>query len=120
MISQLATPQLGEDVQYGVLNRENRDLFLLGRPYRLYDQGKGIGGYRKFTDPNLMQGGFFLCMLNDNFRQGINVTVKVSAIIETTTYEDKVYTDEVIEPRYEKRLMKEPIVTTSTIPVAGL
>jgi hypothetical protein len=118
-IAQLATPQLGEDVMYVMTNLENRNLFFSGKPYRGADYGKGIGGYRKFIDAGLMQGRYYLCMINDNVVTGIDVMIKVSAIVESTTYEDKTYTEQVIKPRYEKRLEKEPIIKTSTIPVSG-
>lgn len=120
VISHLATPGLGEDVKYSLVDRQNRDLFLANREYRGWDYGKGVAGYKKFTEPDLCQGTYFICMHNDNVMQGINATVKVSAIIETTTYTDKTYTEQVINPRYEKQLMKEPVIKTATVPVAGL
>jgi len=86
----------------------------------IYDNGKGIAGYRKFTVPKLLRGSYFICLHNDNLVQGINASIKVSAIIETTTYRDKTYTEQLINPRYEKQLVKEPQIKTTTVPVAGL
>ena len=42
VIGHLATPRLGEDVQYSVVDKLNRDLFLIGRPYKGWDHGKAM------------------------------------------------------------------------------
>ena len=50
----------------------------------------------------------------------INVTIKAVAVIETNTYEDKVYTDVNIRPRYEKKILSEPVITMKRAPITGL
>lgn len=120
VVAELLTPKLGEDVYYAVTNQQNRDLFLAGQQYRIFDEGKGMAGYRKFDDPGMCQGTYFINMSNDNSFLGIDATVKVIAIVETNEYEDKAFTDMVVNPRYEKKLFKEPIVKSYSAPVAGL
>lgn len=119
-VTDLMIPKIGEDVAYSLTDRQNRDLFLNNQPYRLYDQGKGTAGYKKFTNPALCQGTFCICMENDNMMQGIDADIKVVAIIETQTYEDKKYTETLVSPKYEKQLYKEPTVTTHRMPIISL
>lgn len=90
---------------------------MAGQNFRLNDQGKGVAGYRKFTDKRVCQGRFFICLLNDNLALGINATVKVVAIVETNYYEDKTYTEQIVTPRYEKKIFKDPVITTAKVPV---
>jgi hypothetical protein len=79
---------------------------------RLLDNGTGVAGYRKFVNQSLCQGTFFICLLNDNMTLGIDATVKVSAIVEVKYFEDRVYTEQKVSLRYEKKIFKEPIITT--------
>lgn len=87
-VADLMVPTLGEDVYYAVTMQAGKEYFMAGQSFRVYDQGKGVGGYKKFTDPGMCQGTFFICMSNDNLVQGIDASVKVIAIVETNTYED--------------------------------
>ncbi len=119
-VTDLLTPKLGEDVYYAIADRQNRDLFLVGSEYKIWDNGKGVAGYKKFTDPALCQGTYFVCMFNDNVFQGIDANVKVVAIVETNEFEDKVYTEIIVNPRYEKKLFKEPTIKSYKVPMTGL
>ena len=65
-VTKLALPTGGEDVKYGIAADEDRNLFMKGYDYRTYDSGKGTGGYKKFTDQNMMQGRFNVILYNDN------------------------------------------------------
>lgn len=114
-ISELMIPKVGEDVYYGIADSASKDLFLQGQPYRIFDQGNGTAGYRKFTDPNLCQGTYFVLLSNDNKLLGIDAEVKVIAMIETNYYEDKKYRDKKLNPKYEKKEFSEPIIKTSTV-----
>lgn len=119
-VTDLIIPKIGEDVYYALTDQQNKDLFMSGSQFDLWDQGKGIAGFKRFTHPSLCQGTFFICVSNDNVMQGIDADVKVVAIVETNTYEDKKYTETDVKPRYEKQLYKEPQVTTREVPVAGI
>lgn len=116
----LALPKMGEDVKYSIADQANKELFMTGgNEYEVFDQGKGIAGYRKFTDPVLCQGAFYVLLSNDNWVQGIDVAVKVIAMVETKHYEDKPYTELKVSPRYEKQTFSDPVVKTVQVPVTG-
>ncbi len=119
-VSDLMIPKAGEDVSYYITTKENKDLFMAGYQFRLYDQGKGIAGYKKFIDANFSQGNYFVLLLNDNKIQGIDAIVKVVAIIETNTYENQPYVESTVTPRYEKKTFSEPVITTMRVPVTGI
>ena len=119
VVTDLAIPKMGEDVYYAVADKTNRDLFMAGQPNRVIDQGKGVAGFRKFSDPALCQGAYYVLLSNDNLIQGVDASVKVIAIVETTTYEDKVITETNLTPRYEKKTFSEPVIKTVRMPVTG-
>lgn len=116
-VTELILPKIGEDVSYAIADQINKDLFLSGNQYNAYDYGKGVAGFRKFTDQTMCQGSFFVLLSNDNVMQGIDATVKVVAIIESNFYEDQQYTEVIATPRYEKKTFSEPIVNTYKVPV---
>ncbi|MBN8856739.1 MAG: hypothetical protein J0H29_00040 [Sphingobacteriales bacterium] len=118
-ITDLMIPKVGEDVYYAISDQTNKDLFLSGNQYRIFDEGKGIAGFRKFTDQSICQGTYYVLLSNDNVVQGIDATVKVVAITETNIYEDQEYIETKVEPRYEKKTFSDPIVKTSKVPVTG-
>lgn len=115
----LILPTNGEDVQYALANDANRKLFEQKKPYKTIDGGKGIAGYKRFTEPNMLQGKYYMLLENDNYVQPLDVAVKVSAIIEHTVYKDEKYTDRTITPRYEKKIVREPQIVSRTIPVTA-
>lgn len=119
VVTDLAIPKMGEDVYYAVADKTNRDLFMAGQPHRVIDQGKGVAGFRKFSDPALCQGAYYILLSNDNLVQGVDASVKVIAIVETMTYEDKVITETTLTPRYEKKTFSEPVIKTVRMPVTG-
>ncbi|KGO90109.1 hypothetical protein [Flavobacterium suncheonense] len=115
-ITNLALPSNGEDVEYALVNEENKKLFLESKPVKSYDFGKGIAAYKRFTEPNLLQGKYFVMLKNDNYVQAIDVNVKISAIVEHKKYKTETYTDVQIMPKYEKKIVSEPAITTRTFP----
>jgi hypothetical protein len=48
---------------------------------------------------------------------GIDVTIKVVVLQLTKTWEDKKYLEPNIVPKYEKKILKNPIVSTLDVPV---
>jgi hypothetical protein len=119
-VTELMVPSLGEDVYYCIVDQTNKDLFFAGQEFRLYDKGKGVAGYQKFTNANMLQGTWHLCMKNDNYMQGVDAAVKVIAIIETRIYEDKEYIELVVTPRYEKKIFRDPVINTQRVPVTEM
>lgn len=118
-VTDLAVPSVGEDVEYWIADQSNAQLFMTGNAFRMYDKGKGVAGFKRFTDASLCQGTFYILLYNDNVMQGINTNIKVIAIVETNNYEDKQYTEQVVTPRTEKQMFKDPVITTKRIPITG-
>ncbi len=118
-ITDLIIPKIGEDVSYAVSDQLNRNLFHAGQQYRIFDEGKGVAGFKRFDNPAMNQGTFFILLSNDNLMQGIDVTVKVVAIIETSEYQDKQFTEVSIQPKYEKKTFSEPVIKTTKVPITG-
>lgn len=115
-LTDLMLPTIGEDVRYGLVDETNKGYFMGGMEFRGYDFGKGVAGYKKFTDKGMCQGKFYVVLYNDNYMQGIDVNVKVSAIIERKVYKVVEYTDIQSTPRYEKRIIKDPILKARKFP----
>ncbi|ESU26223.1 hypothetical protein FLJC2902T_27030 [Flavobacterium limnosediminis JC2902] len=115
-ITNLALPSNGEDVEYALVNEENKKLFLEEKPIKSFDFGKGVATFKKFTESNMLQGRYFLMMKNDNYVQPIDVNIKVSAIIEHKKFKEETYTDIQVTPRYGKQIVSEPIITTRKFP----
>ena len=118
-LTNMVMPTNGEDVEYLVLNDANSMLFTQQKQYKSLDSGKGITSYKRFIDANVLQGKYAIVLSNDNYVQPIDVNVKVSAIIEQVKYKDEKYTDTVITPRYEKKIIREPKIITNKIPVSS-
>ncbi|WP_155989997.1 hypothetical protein [Terrimonas ferruginea] len=116
VVTELIIPTLGEDVIYAITDEDNRNLFINNQTYRHYGNGKGPGGVEKVTHPALSQGRYFICLSNDNFRTGVDATVKVLALVEQTVLEDKAFTDMEVTPRYRKEMLQEPSVRQYRFP----
>jgi len=116
-VTNLVLPTNGEDVEYAIANEQNSKLFIEDKPFKNYDSGKGIAAYKRFIDAGLLQGKYYVLLANDNYVQPIDVNVKVSAIVEHIKYKSESYTDRVISPRYEKKIVREPQITTARVPV---
>jgi hypothetical protein len=116
-LTNLMLPTNGEDVEYALVNEQNNKLIFENKPYRSVDTGKGVAAYKRFTESAMLQGKFYIVLTNDNYVQPIDVNVKISAIVEHVKFKDEKYTDVVITPRYGKKIVKEPQIVTSKIPV---
>lgn len=87
-------------VQYG----QDVNAFMTGGPIcpsSCLKNGDGPGAAGRFVDKNT-QGTYYLCLYNDNIHYRIRVTIKVSAIVETTTYKNVDYPRTRIVPKYVK------------------
>jgi len=115
-LTNLILPTIGEDIKYGLVDETNKGYFMSGMEYRGYDFGKGVAGYKRFTDKQLCQGKFYITLYNDNVMQGVDVNIKVSALIERKVYKNVEYTEVQSKPRYEKRIVKDPIITARKFP----
>lgn len=78
LFSYLTTVQSGENVQYWIVDEENRDLLLQKQEFESIISGDVINDFGRLTDP--LKGNYFLCMANDNPLNAIEVIVKISAV----------------------------------------
>lgn len=118
-ITGLLIPTSGDDVYYALTDQSNKDLFMANQVYSVWDKGSGMGGYKQLVDPSRCKGTYFITLYNDNYKDPIDVTIKVTAIVETTVYEDKQYTEQLVHPRYEKQIFSDPMITAHRVPVMG-
>lgn len=118
-VTNLIMPVNGEDVEYALTNETNKTLFLGRKEYKAIDKGKGITSYKRVTDGKMLQGKYYVALANDNLIQPIDVNVKVSAIIEHIKYKEEKYIDYDVKPRYEKKIVREPLITSARIPVTA-
>jgi hypothetical protein len=107
-ISMFATPSVGDNVQYKFITVQNG-------VNNTFDFGNGISASGRNT--NLLQGVFYIQLFNDNFRVGIDVTVKLACVQIRKTWEDKQYTEQVVKPRYVTLNKKRMVVNATKIRV---
>lgn len=116
MLTTLLIPQTQENIKYVLLaDVTNLNLLMADQPYKYIDNGYGPGGFMKQLNNNL-QGDYYIALVNDNVMMGLDVDVKVSAIIETNIYENKTYREASLKPVYEKQIVRDPVIKTSIVP----
>jgi hypothetical protein len=116
-ITELIIPKNGEDVAYVLTDETNKNYCLSGSSFKAFDEGKGVAGYRAFTDSDMNQGMYFLLFSNDNYVQAIDVNIKVSAIVQTDIYKYQPYTEMKINEIRGTKTFKTPTVTSKLIPI---
>ena len=114
-LTELVLPKAGQDVFYALTDQENKNLFMEGKKYKVLDKGKGVAGYRKFSDNSICQGMYHIVLSNDNFLMALDAQVKVVAMVEMKYYEDKVYLDKEIKPIISKKYY-EPVTKARKLP----
>lgn len=114
LVTDLAVPKMGDDVYYCVLDETNKPIFLDGKKYYAFDEGNGPGGFGKNIKQN--QGYYYIGLINENFLQGIDVNVKVSAVVETRTYETRTYQWNEIVPRFKRIINGKAKIVKTEVP----
>jgi len=79
-VTLFSNPPKGDNVRFALWNDSGKQI----------DSGNSIVAYRRMESP--LQGHFTLQLTNDNMVDGINVTVKILAIVQSQTYRDEAYT----------------------------
>lgn len=75
----------GEDIDFYIVEGgNNANLFLAGQEFYYKKRGKIINDYSRMTNP--LTGNLYFCLSNDNAVTGVNVIVKVTAIIVNNTW----------------------------------
>jgi len=77
--SYIAQLQKGEDIDFWIVNNANIDLFKAGQPFYAIKKGKVINDFSKMNSP--LSGTLHMCLSNDNAITGVNVNVRITAII---------------------------------------
>lgn len=116
-IATLSVPTMGDNINYALVDTENKNNFQNKLQYKAFDGGDGIAGYKKFTLPAMLHGTYYVILQNDNPFEGIDVYLKVVAIIEEKKYKDDSYTDLIVKPRVKKQIFSDPIIKTQSVPV---
>ncbi|HTE25540.1 hypothetical protein [Flavitalea sp.] len=119
-LTYLALPKTGQQINYFIADQANRDLFMQKQPFRYIDDGKGFGGYRKFTTADQCQGSYYICFENLNLLGYADVTIKVIALVEKSYFEDQAYEEQVITPITEKQIKQQPYIRNTNLPVTGM
>jgi len=107
-ISMFGVPSVGEDVRYQFVTVINGEKIV-------FNSGKGPAAFGRHEQ--LLQGGFTIRLYNDNWMDGIDVTIKIVAVQLEKTWADVEYVDEKITPRIEKQIFSDPIITTRKVPM---
>lgn len=79
-VTLFSNPPKGDNARFALWNDSGKQI----------DNGNSIVAYRRMESP--LQGHFTLQLTNDNMVDGINVTVKILAIVQSQTYRDEAYT----------------------------
>ena len=87
--------QVGENINYWIMEGENSDLFTSGAQFKYIRKGKVVNDYSRM-DPR--KGSLYFCFSNDNTTQQASVTVKITVV----------QVNEVLQTRQVKRMQVTP------------
>lgn len=107
-INLFGTPTVGDNVRYAFVTVQNG-------VERRFDFGNGTTASGRNTE--LLQGGFTIELQNDNFRDGIDVNVRLICVQLHKTWKDKVYHEPVVTPRYSTLHKKRRHIQTRKVRV---
>lgn len=80
-VSYLTQLQSGEDIDFFIVDGNNVNLFLGGQAFSYIKKGKVLNDYSRMTAP--LKGTWHVCLSNDNAVTGVEVTIKITAIVVT-------------------------------------
>lgn len=84
-ISYFSKLTAGEDIDFYIVEGgDNANLFLAGQEFYYKKRGKVINDYSRMTAP--LTGNLHFCLANDNAVTGVNVIVKITAIVVNNTW----------------------------------
>ena len=106
--SVFANPPSGDNVKFSLVKGVNGQNSTL-------EFGNSVAASGRITEHK--QGSYSFRLENDNIMDGINVDVKIVAIIVTKIYKNEDYTVQETEPIKEKQILKIPKVAVSKVPV---
>jgi hypothetical protein len=110
-LSLISNSALGDNVQYQFSCTMNNQLVTL-------DYGNVVSASGR--NEKVKQGSFTVELFNDNFREGIDVNLKMVALQLHKVWKDEDYREQKIIARTEKQIIKEPVIKTKRMPVTGI
>jgi hypothetical protein len=110
-ISLFANTTVGDNVQYKFYGVQNNKEIII-------DYGNVVSASGR--NERIIQGSFSVQLFNDNFKDGIDVNLKMVVVQVNKEWKDVSHTEQQIIPKTEKQLFKEPVIKTSRIAMAGL
>ena len=79
-LAELGVPDKADNVQYWfATDYDNAQLFMQGQSFYQFEKGNGPLSYKRMESPKT--GTFYICLLNDNLMEGIDVHIRISAVV---------------------------------------
>lgn len=107
--SLFSNPPKGDNVQYQLLRIQPDG------KHEVLDKGSSIMAYRRVDNP--LQGTYAFKLTNDNYVDGINVTVKVLAVTLNKTYKRERYTETHQQRIENEDLLGKPVIRVNRVPM---
>ena len=78
-LAELGVPDKADNVQYWfATDYDNGQLFMQGQSFYQFEKGNGPLSYKRMESPKT--GTFYICLLNDNLMEGIDVHIRISTV----------------------------------------
>ncbi|WP_192822790.1 hypothetical protein [Rufibacter sp. LB8] len=107
-ISLFTPPSMGDNVHFKFSGLRDRQEVVI-------DQGNVVSASGR--NEKVRQGAFSVHLFNDNFREGIDVSLKMVVVQVSKTWQDIPYREQTISPRTVKKIFKDPIISAKKIPL---
>lgn len=108
-ISFFSNTSLGDNVRYKFYGIQNGQEITI-------DYGNVVSAAGR--NDKIKQGSFSVELYNDNFRDGIDVSLKMVVMQVKKTWKDIEYIDQIVTAKKEKKIFSDPIITSKKIPTA--
>ncbi len=78
-LAELGVPDKADNIQYWfAADYDNAQLFIQGQSFYQFEKGNGPLSYKRMESPKT--GTFYICLLNDNLMEGLDVHIRISAV----------------------------------------
>jgi hypothetical protein len=78
-LAEFGVPDKADNIQYWfATDYDNAQLFMNGNQFLQFEKGNGPLSYKRMDFPKT--GTFYICLFNDNIRDGIDVHIRISAV----------------------------------------
>jgi hypothetical protein len=109
-VSFFTATTLGDNVRYQFKAQQNGQ-------FQTIDYGNVVSASGR--NDRIRQGQVLIELYNDNFKDGIDVNLKVIVLQVNKTWDDVPYTQQKVSARLEKQLFRDPVIKTYHVPVTG-